>query len=113
MATMRFGTHPLLEAEANRLLRESMKHITSHAAKSDILTPWKQQERYRREVYVETGRPDGNVRRGLFGRRANPARPDLNSREGVVPSRPRGLGSLAAFTEEHGGGRSMDGGGFG
>lgn len=89
---LRHGIHPFLEAEANRLIRESLSGVTKHSAKADILTPWKEQDRYRREVYVATGVPDAATRRGVFHRSINPARPELNSRDGVA--RPRQMGSL-------------------
>jgi hypothetical protein len=112
VAAQRFGVHRLLEAEADRLIFGSLKGVTSHTAKKDILTPWKYQERLRREVFSASGRPDGNVRRGMYGRRTNPARPDMNSRDGQVRPRPRG-GGLEAHVEEYGKGRSADGAGFG
>lgn len=101
MAAIRRGVHPVLEAAADQILRTSMKGITKHSEKSDLLTPWKQQERYRREVYVPSGRPDASSRRGIFGRSANPARPDLNSRDGAVRPPTRGLSGLEAFMAEH------------
>lgn len=104
MGAMRQGISPVLEAEANRMLRESMKGITKHSAKSDILTPWKQQERYRREVYTPTGVADATSRRGIFGRVTNTTRPELNSRDGVVRAAPRGRSTLAAFVENNGSG---------
>lgn len=85
MSRMRFGIHKVLEQEANEILANSMKGITSHAEKSDILTPWKEQERRRREVYVASGTPDTAIRRGMFKRAANPAAPHLNSRDGIAP----------------------------
>lgn len=101
---MRQGISPVLEAEANRMLRESMRGVTAHSAKSDILTPWKQQERYRREVYTPTGVADASSRRGIFGRAVNSSRPELNSRDGVVQAAPRGRSTLQAFVDMNGGG---------
>lgn len=66
------------------MLRDSLAGVTKHSDKSDLLTPWKQQERYRREVYVTSGTPDPSVRSGIFSRAQNPARPHLNSREGTA-----------------------------
>lgn len=83
MSTPRRGIHPQLEKAANEMLRQSMAGVTKHSEKSDILTPWKEQDRLRREVYVENGVPDAATRRGNFNRAWNPARPDLNSREGM------------------------------
>ncbi len=105
MSPMRRGIHLPLEAEANRLIRESLQGVTKHSEKSDILTPWKESERHRREVYVSSGTPDPSTRKGMFHRRTNPARPELNSRDGVARARVEGhsLGSLSGFIMEHGG----------
>lgn len=73
-----------MEEEANRLLRESLKGVTKHSDKADILTPWKEAERYSKEVYVPSGTPDPHSRRGVFHRRANTGRPELNSRPGGI-----------------------------
>lgn len=82
---MHFGENPQLEEAADRLIRESMRGSTSHASKSDILTPWKEQDRRRREVYNPTGVADSSIRRGIFTRMASPTHPHLNSRDGVAP----------------------------
>lgn len=106
MAKMRSGVHYLLEEEANRLLRDSMRGITKHADKSDLLTPWKEAERHRREVYPTDGVPDASLRRGMFHRVANPDKPHLNSREGVAPpdrttnTRSGISGSLGSFASD-------------
>lgn len=102
MARMRFGVHRQLEEEANRILATHLNGITSHAAKSDVLTPWKETERKRREVYVSSGSPDAAIRRGNFGRAANASAHHLNSREGVAPASRFIEGSLAAFVAENG-----------
>jgi hypothetical protein len=86
MGKMFFGEHPVLEEEANRLIRESMKGKTSHESKSDILTPWKLQDRRRREVYVQRGVPEAALRSGNFGRVASHTHPHLNA-----------MGSLSGF----------------
>lgn len=97
---MRFGAHDLLEAEANRMLRESLKGVTSFSEKKDILTPWKEGQAKRREVFVPSGTPDATVRRGMFKREANRGAPHLNARDGI--GRPqRGLSTLEQFVEEH------------
>ena len=112
MARMRFGPNPILEAEANRILKESMRGETTHASKKDILTPWKEMDRRRREVYVGTGTPDPATRRGVFGRAINPTAPHLNSTDGAAPSLGRTAdvtrrseagrtSGLASFVEEH------------
>ena len=67
MGTIRRGVHRLLEDEANRLIKESLQGVTKHSEKADILTPWKEQARYRREVYVSTGVPDSAMRLGMSG----------------------------------------------
>lgn len=102
MARMRFGRHTALEDEADRILRESMAGITTQSGKSDILTPWKEQDRRSREIYVASGTPDASLRVGMYHRALNPNRPHLNSRDGVsAPSRSgennRGQSSLADF----------------
>lgn len=98
----RSGTHPQLERAANEMLRQSMAGVTKHSDKADILTPWKEQDRYRREVYVESGIPDPAVRQGNFNRVANAARPDLNSRDGLSrTNRTRDIGgSLTSFVDD-------------
>ena len=102
MARIHYGTHRHLEEEANRLLKESLKGVTSHKAKSDLLTPWKEAERHRREVYVQSGAPDVATRKGMFHRIANKGRPDLNSRDGLARSNRVGTGGLQAFIDENG-----------
>ena len=102
MARMRTGVHPILEREADRLIRESLKGVTSHSDKRDILTAWKQADRHRKEVYVTSGSPDASVRRGMFHRAASTGRPHLNSRDGLAgASRVRqtshSIDSLGAF----------------
>jgi hypothetical protein len=97
---LRSGVNHHLEKEANRLLRESLKGVTKHSEKSDLLTPWKEADRLRREVYVASGVPDPSTRRGIFHRSRNADRPELNSRDGVA--RPRRTDSLSAFVSEHG-----------
>jgi hypothetical protein len=61
--------------------------VTSRTAKSDILTPWKEEDRYNREVYTASGVADPAVRRGMFRRAWNPMHPHLNSRDGYYPVR--------------------------
>ncbi len=98
MATVRRGIHRQLEDEADRLIKESLDGVTKHSDKADILTPWKQQARYAREIYVTTGTPDRAIRLGFFHRVTNPDRPELNSREGVA--RPRDLArNLSDFVD--------------
>ena len=101
MGVIRRGIHRPLEEEANRIIKESLAGVTKHSEKSDILTPWKEQARLRREVYVTTGIPDKAVRQGMFNRVSNPLKPELNSRDGVA--RPRDFGkSLSDFVDQYG-----------
>lgn len=100
MPPIRRGVHLPLEEEANRLIRESLQGVTKHSAKSDILTPWKEADRHRREVYVASGTPEPAVRRGMFHRSLNTANPELNSRDGIARAR-HGMGSLSTFLAEH------------
>lgn len=82
---LRTGVHKELEDTANEILRMALKDVTRHSDKSDILTPWKEQARRSREVYVTDGTPDGSVRRGIFHRdwNSSPAHTHLNSVEGM------------------------------
>lgn len=80
------GIHPALEQAANELIFGSIKGVTSQSAKADILTPWKEQDRRNREVFVSDGVPEAMTRRGMYHRVANKAKPYLNSREGIAPA---------------------------
>jgi len=73
------GVHPELEAEADRLLKEQLATIKRPSEKSDILTPWKEQDRRRREVYVSDGVPDPANRSGVYHRVLNTKQGHLNS----------------------------------
>lgn len=84
---LRNGTCRELEDQADALLWASLKGITSREAKSDILTPWKQQDRWDHEVYASSGCADPAVRQGVFSRAWNPKYPHLNSRDGHYPVR--------------------------
>lgn len=105
---LRRGVHGPLEEAANAIIKESLQGVTRRSEKSDILTPWKERERYSREVYQASGSPDAMIRKGTFYKSANPSRPDLNSREGVVRAR-RTSTSLGAFVEENGDGSGFSG----
>lgn len=83
---MRYGVNLDLEEEANSLLRTSMRGV--RAADHDILTPWKEKDRRRHEIYVKSGTPDPSVRSGMFYRALNVKYPELNSRDGVARGRP-------------------------
>lgn len=103
---MRYGVARGLEDEANAILADSLRDVRA-PDKMDVLTPWKEQQRKRREVYVGSGIPDPAVRQGMFHRRTNPARPWLNSRDGVAsPPRQGESGrrpevSLSTFVHEN------------
>lgn len=85
MGQLHSGIHVQLEEAATELLRKSLEGVTSMSAKADILTPWKEMDRRRREVYTESGTPDGALRRGMYHRAWNSRSPHLNSVEGKVP----------------------------
>lgn len=94
------GVHKHLEAEADRLIKESFKGTKVVSEKSDVMTYWKWQKRYEREVFVPTGVADPSVRKGIFRRAYNPARPEMNSRDGHVPT-PSRTGGLNSFLENN------------
>jgi hypothetical protein len=79
------GVHAPLDDAATELIRKSLEGVTSMSEKSDILTPWKEVDRRRREVYTENGVPDGSLRRGMYHRAWNSHHPHLNSVNGRVP----------------------------
>lgn len=81
---VRHGIHPLLEAEANEIIFGSLRGVTSQAEKSDILTPWKEQDRRSREILSTSGTVDPALRRGMYHRAANLSQPHLNGREGIA-----------------------------
>jgi hypothetical protein len=85
MGQLHSGVHPTLDDAATELIRESLEGVTSMTEKSDILTPWKEMDRRRREVYTEAGAPDAASRRGMYHRAWNSTHPHLNSVEGKVP----------------------------
>lgn len=103
----RYGVHQALEAEANRIIKESMAGVTSQSAKSDILTPWKEKDRRDREVYTDGGVPDAAVRKGMYHRAWNQSSPHLNSRDGVVRGT-RIVSSMTRFVQENGLGTLLD-----
>lgn len=85
MGQLHSGVHQQLDDAATELIRQSLEGVTSMSAKSDILTPWKDQDRKRREVYTPEGVPDGALRRGMYHRAWNSTHRHLNSVEGKVP----------------------------
>ncbi len=97
---VRHGVHRALEDAADALLKESLKGVTSMAEKSDILTPWKAEDRKKREILVRDGVPDAAVRQGIFGRAYNPDMPHLNAREGLARGSRFGA-SLREHVAEH------------
>ena len=84
---LRHGTCKELESQADEIIRQSLAGVTSREAKSDILTPWKQQDRWDHEIYVSSGTADPAVRLGQFSRAWNGKYPHLNSRQGHYPVR--------------------------
>lgn len=90
---LRTGVHAPLEDAANEILRQHLSGITKHSDKSDILTPWKEQSRRGREVYVPSGTPDAALRRGSYHRSANLSAGHLNSTETFRAPKSRGHGS--------------------
>lgn len=84
---VRTGVHAPLEEAANEILRVHLSGITKHSDKADVLTPWKEQARRSREVYVPSGTPDAAVRSGIYTRSINPTSPHLNSTGGASAGR--------------------------
>lgn len=85
---MRYGVHRPLEEEADKLIYGAVRKIKRHS-ENDILTPWKEKDRRKHEIYVPSGIPDASNRQGIYHRVMNPAQSHLNSREGIA----RGLQS--------------------
>lgn len=89
MTRMHFGVNPHLEAEADAIIRAAT--VKQRAAeKTDILTPWKADNRRRHEVYPNGGIADSSVRQGMYERASNPTSPHLNSTDGHAPALGRG-----------------------
>lgn len=103
MGAVHNGIHLPLETAANDLIFGSLKGVTSQTEKSDILTPWKEVDRRRREVLTSDGFPEAMIRRGMFKREANKAKPYLNSREGIARGT-RMLGTTSGTEYSTGGG---------
>jgi hypothetical protein len=81
------GIHRESEDEADRLIYDSIRHITNRELKADVLTPWKERHRQQHEVYTSHGGPvDPSTRIGIFGRAYNSRQTHLNSYDG--PTRP-------------------------
>lgn len=80
-----------LEDAANAIIFGHLAKITRHQDKADVLTPWKEQDRRRREVYVSGGTPDPATRKGQLSRVRNERDWHLNSNDGVS-STPKNMG---------------------
>jgi hypothetical protein len=93
--------NPHLEAAADELLRQDLKGVNSHTAKKDILTPWKEKDRRRREIYSKRGYADASQRQGLYNRAANKTSPHLNGRDGKVTPLGRTYQELDLASDEH------------
>lgn len=91
LGRLRSGRCEDLESVADELLRRSLTGVTRYADKADILTPWKQTMRQRREVLTSSGFPDAAIRKGMYKRAANPVKLELNSRDGIARARTRGV----------------------
>ena len=96
---LRRGVHRPLEDEATRLIMKSLEGVTSMEAKKDILTPWKEADRHRREILVASGFPDRSIRQGMYHRVWNSRQTHLNSRDGSAAVN-RSRGALAVFVDE-------------
>lgn len=84
---LRHGVCHQLEEEADRLIAESLRGVSSRTEKSDILTAWKLEDRTTREVLTSTGFADPAVRKGMYHRAWNRKHGHLNSRDGHYPVR--------------------------
>jgi hypothetical protein len=91
MGQLHSGVHQPLDDAATELIRQSLEGVTSMKEKSDVLTPWTEMDRRKREVYVEDGVPDAALRRGMYHRAWNSSAPHLNSVEGKAPPLPSAL----------------------
>ena len=110
---VRFGVHAQLEAEADAWIKKSTEGVTRRSEKSDILTPWKEQDRRCREVYPASGVPDASTRKSMFHRSHNPTRPDLNSRDGIVRANRHRTESMRTFADMYRADEFGDSSGFG
>jgi len=87
MSRLRFGVCHALEDEADRIIADWARTVTSREEKSDVLTQWKLEDRMNREILTSTGYADPAVRQGMFRRAWNPKHSHLNSRDGHYPVR--------------------------
>lgn len=86
MERIHYGIHSGLEEAANELLRQAVAPLP-RSEKTDVLTPWKERDRYSKEVYTRDGVPDAAIRSGMYSRAWNPQSPHLNSRPGASSTR--------------------------
>lgn len=105
LGRLRSGRCDELEALADEMLRRSLAGVTKYSDKSDILTPWKQTMRQRREVLTSSGFPDASIRKGMYRRAANPVKLELNSRDGIARARTRGVNHYSTQSEYTGASR--------
>lgn len=89
---VRHGTNHLLEEKATALILASLDGVTNREHKADIMTPWKERDRKRKEILTTSGaQVDPSVRRGQYSKAYNPDKPQLNSRD--CPTRPMRMSS--------------------
>lgn len=86
MDRIHYGVHAGLEEAANELLRQAVASLP-RSEKMDVLTPWKERDRYSKEVYTSDGVPDAAIRSGMYSRAWNPQSPHLNSRTSSASTR--------------------------
>jgi hypothetical protein len=94
---LRSGVDPVLEAEADELIKNSFLEHPDKTEKAKILTIWMLTARLSREIYVTDGVPDGSLRRGTFHRSLNPKYPHLNGADATA-FRPRRFPTTGADT---------------
>jgi hypothetical protein len=93
----RYGRHSAVEDVADEMIRRSLLGVTRYCDKDDILTPWKENMRARREILNSTGVADPAVRRGMYHRASNPLKKELNSRLGIAQARSSGSITMSAI----------------
>lgn len=93
---VRHGIHAPLEAAADAILFTHLAKVTRSADKADVLTPWKERDRRKREIFTPNGTPDASLRLGIFNRVENPdpRYRHLNSAQAACPV--KNLGSSPA-----------------
>lgn len=88
MGRIHYGRHAPLEDAADEILSQALGPLPA-TQKTDILTPWKEKQRRKHEVYTNEGVPTATYE-GNFHRVYNARHPHLNNVAGRVP---RGLRS--------------------